>query len=120
RTVNGGSLPATPFSRVTARAPRDPRYGSRAACAKPSTFPGKVLGARVAYVETTPSAAPSTVKQAKASTSVVRPTTPTTATPVPTQPAPKPTTPPPTNPPGPPPTNPSACNYKPTKCPPPP
>src|SRR5205814_9932923 len=120
--VNGGSLPATIFNRFMTRATRDPRYDSTAEFAKPSTFPGKVLGARVAFVETTPSTTPSTVKQAKASTTVVRPTTPTTAaaTPLPTQPAPKPTTPPPTNPPGPPPTNPSTCQYKPTKCQPPP
>ena len=47
--VNGGSLPATIFQRFMARATRDARYDG-GDFVTPTSFPGKVLGARVAFI----------------------------------------------------------------------
>jgi penicillin-binding protein 1A len=121
--VNGGSLPATIFSRFMTKATKDPTYDSDAEFPKPATFPGKVLGARVAFVqqETTSSVvAPPPTAKATTATTVARAATPTSVAvaPKPTQPAPKPTTPPPTSP-SPPPTNPKYCQVKPEDCQPP-
>jgi len=98
--VNGGSLPATIFQKFMSRATRDPRF-TGGDFPKPDSFPGKVLGQRVAFVDqspqtptSTPSATPSTAKT-KTSTSALP--TPTTASPSPkpTQPQPPPPQPPP-------------------------
>ncbi|MCU1451513.1 MAG: hypothetical protein JWP02_3683 [Acidimicrobiales bacterium] len=101
--VNGGSLPASIFQKFMSKATRDPRF-SGGDFPKPNSFPGKVLGQRVAFVEpqtsTSVTSPPSTVKP-RASTSVVSAPTATSA---PAQPAPKPTTPPQTMPPPEPPT----------------
>jgi penicillin-binding protein 1A len=99
--VNGGSLPATIFEKFMSRATRDPRY-SGGDFPKPDSFPGKVLGQRVAFVDQSPApssatSTPSTVKT-KASTPASS-TPPTTGGPNPTQPSPRPTTPPQTTPP---------------------
>jgi penicillin-binding protein 1A len=107
--VNGGSLPATIFQRFMARATKDSRYDG-GDFANLTSFPGKVLGARVPFIEPlTPSdTTPSTAKP-KASSTTGASAVPTTRAPVPTTQAPAPTAPPPppTNPPPTPPPKPS-------------
>jgi membrane peptidoglycan carboxypeptidase len=104
--INGGSLPASIFQKYMSKATRDPRYNG-GDFPKPDSFPGKVLGQRVAFVEpqtsTSVTSSPTTVKP-KATTSVVSAPTATTGGPAPTQPAPRPTTPQQTVPPPEPPT----------------
>ena len=96
--VNGGSLPATIFSRFMSRATRDARY-SGGSFPKPDSFPGKVLGQRVPFIaESTSTTVPSTATtKAKVSTTVAA--GPSTTGPAPTQPTPRQTAPPPTVPP---------------------
>ena len=85
--VNGGSLPASIFQRFMARATKDSRYDG-GDFATPSSFPGKVLGARVPFVEpASPSdTTPSTAPKPKASTSVPTSAAPTTTRVTPTAP----------------------------------
>jgi penicillin-binding protein 1A len=100
--VNGGSLPATIFQKFMSRATRDPHF-SGGDFPKPDSFPGRVLGQRVAFVDqsaSTPSPANSTPSTAKPKVSTPAPSTPpTTGGPAPTQPTPRPTAPPQTLPP---------------------
>jgi len=97
--INGGSLPATIFQKFMSRATRDPRYGGEFPTV--DDFPGKVLGARVPFIEkSTPTSVvsgPSTSTKPKTSSSLAA--TPTTNGPAPTQPAPRQTVPPQTVPP---------------------
>jgi penicillin-binding protein 1A len=104
--INGGSLPASIFQKYMSKATRDPRY-SGGEFPKPDSFPGKVLGQRVAFIAPTPTtvAGPATTAKPKTSTTAVQGATATTASgPAPTQPAPRPTAPPQTMPPPEPPT----------------
>ena len=100
--VNGGSLPATIFQKFMPRATRDPRY-SGGDFPKPDSFPGKVLGQRVAFVdqsEQTPTSVAGTPSTVKTKVSTPSQSTPaTTGGPAPTQPTPRPTAPPQTTPP---------------------
>jgi penicillin-binding protein 1A len=100
--VNGGSLPATIFQKFMSRATRDPHF-SGGDFPKPDSFPGRVLGQRVAFVDqsaSTPGPANSTPTTAKPKVSTPATSTPpTTGAPAPTQPTPRPTAPPQTMPP---------------------
>jgi penicillin-binding protein 1A len=103
--VNGGSLPATIFQRFMSRAIRDPGFANGGDFPKPDSFPGKILGQRVAFVDQSPqtptSVGASTPTTAKTKVTTASPTPPTTSA------SPKPTTPPQTAPPQqPPPTQP--------------
>ena len=115
--INGGSLPASIFQKFMSKATRDPRY-SGGDFPKPDSFPGKVLGQRVAFVEVqTPTSvanAPSTTKPKTSTSAVSAPT----AAPAPTPPAPKPTTPPQTMPPPEPPTSRAPPTTRCARCPP--
>src|SRR5947209_6876724 len=118
--VNGGSLPATIFQRFMSRT-LNPR-SCPGDFAKPDSFPGKILGQRVAFVDqSAPTSAPgntaSTIAKAKVSTpspstppttggqapkpTTPAPTAPPQTTPPPPPPEPPPTRPPPTRPPRP-------------------
>jgi len=114
--VNGGSLPATIFQRFMSRATRDPRFVNAGDFPKPDSFPGKIIGQRVAFVDqsgTTPTPGgntASTVAKSKVSTpapstppttggSAPKPTTPVPTAPPQTTPPPPPPEPPPTRPP---------------------
>jgi penicillin-binding protein 1A len=79
--VNGGSLPADIWRKYMAKA----TPSERGEYAVPRSFPGRILGARVPYVESSPSTTPSV--------SVVRPAGPAPTAPKPQ--APQPSTPPP-------------------------
>jgi penicillin-binding protein 1A len=97
--VNGGSLPATIFQRFMSRAVRDPRFANGGDFPKPDSFPGKILGQRVAYVDQS-SQTPTSVAGSTPSTVHPKVSTPASSTPpTTTAVAPKPTTPPPTAPP---------------------
>src|SRR5438270_4281765 len=110
--VNGGSLPATIFQRFMSRAVRDPRFANGGDFAKPNSFPGKILGQRVPYIDqsaqTPTSVHPSTPSTLKTKSSTPAASTPpTTGTPAP---APKQAPPPPPQqvpPPEPPPSTPT-------------
>ncbi|MBV8387493.1 MAG: PBP1A family penicillin-binding protein [Acidimicrobiia bacterium] len=94
--VNGGSLPATIFNRFMTRAVHDPRFANAGDFPKPSSFPGKILGQRVPYVDqsaTTPTSV------GTATTAHPKTTAPSALTPPTTSAGPKPTAPPPTSPP---------------------
>ena len=94
--VNGGSLPATIFQRFMSRAVRDPRF-SGGEFSKPDSFPGKILGQRVPFVDQSPQV-PTSVGASTPSTAKTKASTPTSTPPI-TAAAPKPTTPPQTAPP---------------------
>ena len=111
--VNGGSLPATIFQRFMSRAVNQRSCGPD--FAKPDSFPGKILGQRVAFVDqsgstSVPGNTASTVAKPKVSApapstppttggSAPKPTTPAPTAPPQTTPPPPPPEPPPTRPP---------------------
>jgi penicillin-binding protein 1A len=97
--VNGGSLPASIFQKYMSRATRDPRF-TGGDFPKPDTFPGKILGQRVSFVDQSPQT-PTSIGASTPSTAKTKVTSPA-ASPPPTtsgSAGPKPTTPPPTSPP---------------------
>ncbi|MBV8979954.1 MAG: PBP1A family penicillin-binding protein [Acidimicrobiia bacterium] len=95
--VNGGSLPATIFNRFMTRAVHDPRFANGGDFPKPDSFPGKILGQRVPYVD---QSAQTPTSVGTATTVHPKTTTPSPSiTPTTSSPSPKPTTPPPTSPP---------------------
>jgi penicillin-binding protein 1A len=95
--VNGGSLPATIFQRFMSRAVRDSRFANAGDFPKPDSFPGKIIGQRVAFVDQSPQT-PTSVGASTPSTAKTKVTT-ASSTPPTTSAAPKPTTPSPTAPP---------------------
>jgi penicillin-binding protein 1A len=95
--VNGGSLPATIFQRFMSRAVRDSRFVNGGDFPKPDSFPGKIIGQRVAFVDQSPQT-PTSVGASTPSTAKTKVTT-ASSTPPTTSAAPKPTTPSPTAPP---------------------
>jgi len=104
--VNGGSLPATIFQRYMSRATRDPRFANAGDFAKPDSFPGKILGQRVSFIEQATST-PTSVGAGTPTTTHAKVTTPSVSTPPTTSASPRPTSPPQTSPPmQPPPTQP--------------
>jgi len=96
--VNGGSLPATIFQRFMSRAVRDPRFANAGDFPKPDSFPGKIIGQRVAYVDQSPQT-PTSVGSSTPSTAKTKVTTAASTPPTTAASAPKPTSPPQTAPP---------------------
>jgi penicillin-binding protein 1A len=95
--VNGGSLPATIFQRYMSRATRDPRFVNAGDFPKPDSFPGKILGQRVAFIQQ--SATPTSVGPSTPTTAHAKVTTPSVSTAPTTNASPRPTAPPQTSPP---------------------
>ncbi|MBV8161464.1 MAG: hypothetical protein JO265_11125, partial [Acidimicrobiia bacterium] len=120
--INGGSLPATIFEKFMSQATHDRRFV--ADFPKPDSFPGKLLGPRVAFVDQSSTSTslpaggstPSTVTKPKVSTpATVTPPTTAGGGPAPTTPTPSPTAPPQTMPPEQPPTPPPTRGPPPTR-----